>query len=466
MLTGKRAFNGPTRNDVLAAILHTTPDWSALPPSTPPAIARLVRRCLERDPKARLHDIGDARLEIEDAEKGRDLEAVLVGPGTSDGRASRQHTTRRLLVGAAVLAAIAFATAAYVLVARRGSAPAQEVRLALPPPQGTRFFSVPAVSPDGRQIAFVTVPAAGGLSRIWIRPLSADASSPLDGTEGAIYPFWSPDSRSLGFFADGKLKRVSVASGGPIELCDAPAGRGGVWLDDDTMVFAPSQFSPLMRVSAAGGSASQLTTLAEDETGHRFPQPLPDRQLLYFAVNRTPDKSGTRLVSIDAPERAINFFSGASVAQYVNGFLVFFRHASPSNLLAQQIALPGGQLRGDVVDLGRVRISETFGRHVVATAPSGVIVYMGPLAALGQFTWVNRDGRVLETVGEPDTQLGVELSPDGQRVATRRAGEIWTLELARPVVNRVTNGANLPSDMVAGRDSDSVGQSGPRDRHL
>ena len=267
--------------------------------------------------------------------------------------------------------------------------------------------------------------------------------SPLAGTEGAIYPFWSPDSRSLGFFADGKLKRVSVASGGPIELCDAPAGRGGVWLDDDTMVFAPSQFSPLMRVSAAGGSASQLTTLAEDETGHRFPQPLPDRQLLYFAVNRTPDKSGTRLVSIDAPERAINFFSGASVAQYVNGFLVFFRHASPSNLLAQQIALPGGQLRGDVVDLGRVRVSEIFGRHVVATAPSGVIAYMGPLAALGQFTWVNRDGRVLETVGEPGPPTRRRAVAGWSARCDAQSREIWTLELARPVVNRVTNGANL-----------------------
>ena len=440
MLTGKRAFSGPTTTDVTAAILHTTPDWSALPASTPPTIVRLVRRCLERDPKARLHDIGDARLEIEDVEKAREAELVIAG-GVPNRRASRPNASRRLLAGAGLLLLGAVATAAYVLIARYGAVPAQEVRLQLPPPQGTRFFSVPAVSPDGRQIAFVTVPDAGGISQLWIRPLSADAPTPLAGTEGVIYPFWSPDGRSLGFFADGKLKRVSVASGGPIELCDAAAGRGGLWLDDDTIAFAPSQSSPLMRVSAAGGAVSQLTTLAEDETGHRFPQQLPHGQMLYFAVNRTPDKSGTRLVSIDAPERAINFFPGVGVAQYVNGFLVFVRQASPSNLLAQQITLPGGQPRGDVIDLGRVRVSEVFGRYMVATAPSGVITYMGPIAAMGQFTWVSRDGRVLETVGDPDIQLGAELSPDGQRVATLRGEAIWTLELARPVLNRVTQSA-------------------------
>ena len=149
-------------------------------------------------------------------------------------------------------------------------------------------------------------------------------------------------------------------------ICEAAAGRGGVWLDDNSIIFAPSQFSPLMRVSAAGGQPTPLTTFAEDETSHRFPERLPGRQLLYFSANRTPAKSGTRLISLDAPERAMRFFDGISVAGYVNGFIVFVRLGTPTSVLAQQMTLPSGELRGEPFEVGRVRSSEAFGaqRHV------------------------------------------------------------------------------------------------------
>ena len=436
MLTGKRPFTGPTTSDVLAAILQQTPDLSALPPATPSAIARLVRRCLERDPKARLHDIGDARLEIEDAERSLRGEqpvqaqaAQRIGPGDLAGR----NTLR----WAVILGVASLALAAYLFSPAREGA-RQEIRLQLSPPTGMRFVSVPAVSPDGSRIVFAAVAHAGGAARLWLRPFAATVPTPLPGTEGASYPFWSADSRFIGFFADGKLKRVAIAAGNPVMVCDAPAGRGGLWLDDDTIVFAPLASSPLVRINAAGGSPMPFTALADDETGHRFPQRLPGRQLLYFSVNRAPEKSGSRLITIDDPHRAIAYVETQGAAEYVNGFLLLVPDSVGGPVLAQRMTLPGGQLTGEPFEIGQTRVSETLGRHVMASSPTGVIAMLGPFDAVGQFTWISRDGRPLHTVGEPAGQLGVELSPDGQHVATLRSREIWTMSLARPVPTRVT----------------------------
>jgi len=431
MLTGQRAFPGATTSDAIAAILHETPDWNLLPSSTPRAIGRLVRRCLEREPNARLHDIGDARLEIEDEERA--LYGETPPSGTQPAVRAASAWRGRALGFGAVIAIVAGALAAFVYPARDGEKPA-EVRLPLLPPAGTRFISVPAVSPDGRSIVFVTTPVAGGGSQLWIRPLDARTPTPLAGTEGARFPFWSPDSRSVGFFAEDRLKRINLAGGAPIAICVAEVGRGGAWLDDDTIVFAPSQFSPLARVKASGGQPEPFTTLAEGEGGHRFPQRLPARQLLYFTQNRDVARNGTRLISVDDPGREIAFFTGNAVAEYVDGFLLFVR---PPRLLAQRLSLPSGQLVGEPADVGGVRVSESFGRYVMSSA-SRVVVYQEPSETLGQFTWVSRDGRVLETVGEPDVRAGVELSPDGLRLATVKSEQIWTLEVARPVLSRAT----------------------------
>jgi eukaryotic-like serine/threonine-protein kinase len=439
MLTGKRAFTGATTSDVLATILQGAPDLSALPATTPPPIARLIRRCLERDPKARLHDIGDARLDIEDVERAlrdeRPVDAQAVARRPAGGALSKGS----VLGGAVILGVSALALAAYIFSpAREGVR--QEVRLQLSSPTGMRFVSVPAVSPDGSRMVFAAVADAGGAARLFLRPFAATAATELPGTAGASYPFWSANSRSVGFFADGQLKRVAAAGGNPVIVCEVAEGRGGLWLDDDTIVFAPTGRSPLVRVNAAGGLPMRFTALADDETGHRFPQRLPGRQLLYFSVNRAPEKSGTRLIAIDDPQHALAYFPSQGAAEYVKGFLLFVRAAIGGPVLAQRMSLPGGQLAGEPFEIGQTRISETLGRHLVATSPTGVIAMLGPLDAVGQFTWIGRDGRPLDTVGEPAIQLGVELSPDGQHVATFRSGEIWTMSLARPVATRVTGG--------------------------
>jgi eukaryotic-like serine/threonine-protein kinase len=443
LLTGRRPFDGPTTSDTLAAVLGATPDWSALPPETPDTLRRLVRRCLERDLKSRLRDIGDARLELDDALDSPVDDPKSVGRPLHGKMAPRRQGRRLAFIAGSLVALAAMAFAIYLFANRQQAVPAAEVRLQMPPPAGTRFVGVPAISPDGLQLVFSAVPLRGGSSQLWLRRLAAAEPTALAGTEGASYPFWSSDSRSVAFFADQSLKRVGIAGGAPIVLTAAPVGRGGLWLDDDTIVFAPSQFSPLMRVKAAGGQPTPFTKLSEDESGHRFAQRLPGRQLLYFSTNKTPDKSGTRLISLDDPDRTISFFPGASVAEYANGYLLAAQNPGPSRrLIARRISLPGGQLLGDPVDVGSIRSSETFGRTVMSAAANGVVAFWPQAEASGQFTWISRDGRVLGTIGSAEVQLGVELSPNGQELATYRAGDTWIVNLERPVANRVTRGDN------------------------
>ena len=261
MLTGRRPFSGDGVTDTIVAILGKDPDWSLMPTGQP-AVASVVRRCLEKDPKRRLRDIGDARLELEDVERSLRGESPPDVPGPAPEPVRRRRGGRRRLAWMALAGVVAVALAAYFLP-RRSVDSAPEVRLQLAPPPGTRFVSVPAVSPDGREIVFVAAPEAGGEARLWRRPLQAAAATELPGTSGASYPFWSADGRAVAFFAAGQLKRAAIAGGNPVVVCEVPAGRGGLWLDDDTIVFAPTATSPLLRVSAAGASPEPLTALTE-----------------------------------------------------------------------------------------------------------------------------------------------------------------------------------------------------------
>ncbi len=436
MLAGRRAFAGETSSDVIAAILRGTPDFSALPPSTPPVITRLIRRCLERDPKSRLHHIGDARLDIEDA-----LRDARSGPSAAGTPSTTTASRRRSFIVAAVIAIPLLVLGAY-LAQQGGETPPREIRLQLSPPPGMRFVSVPALSPDGTRVVFGAVAEAGGTARLWLRPFAEAAARELPGTENPQFPFWSADSRSIGFFADGQLKRVSTTGDNPVVICAAPAGRGGLWLDDDTIVFAPTGASALSRVDAAGGSPASFTTLTEDEISHRFPSRLPGRQLLFYSVRKTPEASGIRLISIDAPNRVVASVQARGAGEYMNGFLVFVPWAvgGPSPVLAQRLSLPDGELVGKPSEIGQTRVSETLGRQLISTAPAGVIATLGPLDAVGQYTWISRDGRPLDQVGAPGKQLGVELSPDRHQLATVRADELWTMDLARPVPVRLSPG--------------------------
>ena len=270
LLTGRAVFRGETLEDTLVAILTREPDWQALPAETPDNVRRLLRRCLQKDPDRRLHHIADARLELEEAGE----------PGLSEQRSPR---TRRF---APWIAAIMTVIAAAVSVMQFRERPPEQraVSLSVLPPDKSIFNSL-AMSPDGTVLAF-TATDARGETQLWVRPLHSDAAQPLAGTKGAIQPFWSPDARSLGFFADGKLKKIDVAGGPPQTLCEAPEPVGAAWNSDGVIILAAAFQSPLRRVMATGGTSEVVTSLdrSQREAGHGSPRFLPGgRRFLYLS---------------------------------------------------------------------------------------------------------------------------------------------------------------------------------------
>ena len=277
MLTGRRLFDGATVSDTLAHVLMKDPDWTALPANTPAPIRRLLRRCLEKDRKRRLADIADARMEIEDARSEPE-------PAFRPAPAPARHRAHRVLWIFAPLTLVAFLSALVptVLYFRRATPEPVVTRLDVVTPSTTDAFSF-ALSPDGRQLAFVANGEKG--SQLWLRPLDQVAAQPLAGTDGASFPFWAPDNRAIGFFADSKLKRLDLAGGAPQVLADAIVPRGGTWNRDGIIVFAPLNTGGLMRVGATGGTPVPVTRPAAGQGSHRWPQFLPDgRRVLFLAA--------------------------------------------------------------------------------------------------------------------------------------------------------------------------------------
>jgi serine/threonine protein kinase len=284
MLTGSRAFEGDHVTDALAAVVRVDPDWGRLPPNTPPGIRRLVRRCLEKDRRRRLRDVGDALLELDDG-------PTETPPERSDG-VSRVAASRERIAWVSALVLLSGIAVALTFRAFRPMPPTPEMRLEITTPWVG--FDNPdaaslALSPNAEMLAFVA--AAEGLPRLWVRYLNSTTARPISGTSGATLPFWSPDSRSIGFFADGKLKRVDVDSGSVQILANAPAGRGGTWSRDGVILFTASNSGLIQRISAAGGEAANVTRNESQQLSHIFPQFLPDnRHFLY--MSKAPERVG------------------------------------------------------------------------------------------------------------------------------------------------------------------------------
>jgi hypothetical protein len=327
MLAGRAAFEGETVGEVLGGILKAEPEWSRLPAATPAGIRRLLRRCLRKERSHRLTDIKDARIEIEEA--GSESEPVAV----TRPAASR---TRLAWTVAAVLGVIAAGAVAWAL---RPAPAAPEMRVEIVTGATSNPASL-AISPDGRQLVFVA--NDGGRPRLWLRPLNVASARTLAGTDDARYPFWSPDSRSVGFFAEGKLKRIDVAGGSLQTLADVPNSRGGAWGSDDTILFAPSAVSPPFRVPASGGEPVAVTRLEPGIQNHRFPHFLPDGRRFLFHVLGGPDVRGVYLGQLD-DSGSRRLFDADSAAQFVSGYLLFVRQGT---LFAQRFDAAAGALLG------------------------------------------------------------------------------------------------------------------------
>jgi Tol biopolymer transport system component len=446
MLTGKQAFSpGETVSDAVAAILRAEPEWSALPPATPATIRRLLRRCLAKDLRERLHDVADARLEIEEVRHGRIAEATTVA---ASGHRSQVRMLGALAATLTLLAAaLAVPAMRYVL---QQSPERLVTRLDIVVPAGTDPLSV-ALSPNGRQLAFVATDEA--VSRLWVRALDELVARSLPSTDSATYPFWAPDGRTIGFFAEGKLKRIDLAGGVSQIITDAPAGRGGTWNRDGTIVFAPTNGGGLLRVASTGGPAVPVTTSGPTVPNHRWPQFLPDgRRFLFSTFGGREETPGIYLASLDGgePVRIVDAESSALFAP--PGWLLVVRQGT---LVALPFDATRAMITGDpIVMRPTVGANIAIARAALTVSETSVMTYGASFAAQRrQLTWRNRAGRVLGVIGPPDdTEIpSMNLSPDGRRLATSRTiqgnQDVWVFDVTRGVPSRFTfdtSGDNAP----------------------
>ena len=442
MATGKRAFEGKTQASIVGQILAVDPPSSRpLRPETPPALDRVIRLCLEKDPDERIQTAHDLKLNLQAITDEKPI-------ATSAQRGSSTRERARWIV--AIAAALVSGVLGTILLYHPAN-PAPSIRASLDPPPNTLFrltgdtAGPPVVSPDGKLIAFTTTAGSEGNLEIWLRPINSQEAHPIAGTFDATFPFWSPDSRSLGFFADGKLKKVDVNTGSPIELADAPTGRGAAWGPGGTIVFSPGPSEPLLRISATGGTPQPLTKVdPAQHTSHRWPVFLPDgKHLVYLAITRDNAKAANDAIyyaSLDGRENRLMFHTQSN-AVYANGFLLFAR---ADKLLAQSFDAANGELKGEPQVVANGVINDPTDWHMDASvAENGLLVYSSGAIGAMQLVWLDRNGKEAGVVADNLTQVIARLSPQGDRAALQTdsgagAADIFVLDLARGVRTRLT----------------------------
>jgi Tol biopolymer transport system component len=425
MLTGARAFEGSDPTQTVASVLRSEPDWSRLPPDTPESIRRLLHRCLEKDRRRRLADIRDANLEIDDASRGASTPTAASGGGI------RAHERLIWMAGLGVAAAAAIGlvlTGATPPPAR----PEQRVEIVTPPT--TDPVSL-AISPDGRHLAFVAV--SEGRTRLWVRNLETGAAQPLRGTDGVSFPFWSPDSQSIGFFASERLFRIRLDGSAPRSLGSIVIGTGGTWNETGTILTPMVPDSQLYRLPADGGQP-ESQTLPPPPGGHRFPCFLPDgRHFLFFVA----ESRAVFLGSLDgaAPRHLLDADASAVFAPPSD--VLFVRDGV---LYAQRFDLTRLAVDGPPVSLASgVAISEGSGAAAISASRDGTIAYRtGSGAQDKQFVWFDRSGKRLREVGKPGSQLNPALSPNGRQIVfTRGVGgntDVWISDVYRGIPSPLT----------------------------
>jgi Tol biopolymer transport system component/tRNA A-37 threonylcarbamoyl transferase component Bud32 len=472
MLTGVRAFSGDDVTETLATIMKSDPPTARLPADTPVEIRRLLTRCLQKDRRLRLQHIGDARLELEDAAhptSASPTAAVPRGPGW------------RLWLGGAATALAALGAGIGLSEWRRAREPVTPMQFAIASPPQTTFATPPgggtgvapqfAISPDGSAVVFVADNGKG--SQLWHRPLNTVDARILPGTDGAAFPFWSPDSQSVGFFADSKLKRIRVESGPPSVVCDAPQGRGGTWNANNVIVFSPSATSALQRVTAIGGIPQDVSTLDAEygETSHRFPFFLPDgTHFMYTASVGTccPAARSARIKIgvLDATTTETLTNMESSVA-YASGHLLF---ADPTSgtLMARPFDATSRKFAGEPFAVAGGLASEGSRYASFSVSSNGLLVHgSGARRIQSQLTWLDRAGRQQGTVGDVGVIMNMALAPDDTRAAVARIDpqtgnrDIWVVDSTTNAESRVSFDAgedDAPVWAVGGQQVLFVGQ--------
>jgi eukaryotic-like serine/threonine-protein kinase len=444
MTAGKRPFSGKSQISLASSILESDPEpVSMLKPNTPPAFEHVVTTCLQKNPEERYLAAHDIKLELQWIAADKSSPAVP--------RETPAHSKRNERLGwvAAVVAATVLGAAAAAIFYHPAQS-AHSIRTVINPPEKATFdltgdsAGPPVTSPDSTSLAFAAT-GTDGRTALWVRPVNTVEARELPGTEGATFPFWSPDSRSLGFFSDGKLKTVELEGGSTQIISDVPLGRGGAWGPGGVILFSPAPTAPLMRVSASGGTAVPITKLDPAlHTSHRWPFFLPDgKHFLYIALHHDAAKSGNNTLyyaSLDGRENRPLFHSQTN-AIYASGFLLFGRG---DQLMAQAFNPSSGTLSGEPQNVAKGVMNDASTWHMDASASNdGLLVFGSGASGDLELVWMDRSGK-MSTIADklPDLQSAV-LSPQGDRVALQlNAGQtdIGVLDLTRGVRTRVTFG--------------------------
>ena len=451
MLAGRRLFSGETETDVIVAIVTAEPDWSALPSETPAGVRRLLRRCLQKDPRLRLPDIGAARVELSEALSGVAEEDDASGLRRAGG------FTPAPWKGAAIAAVLA-AVALLAFVAGWRFAPAKPpppvARMSVDAPPGVRLgaYTLPLISPDGRHVAIAGA-ERGKSSTLWIRRIDSLTFEPIAGTAGAESAFWSPDSRNLGFVSDAFLKRVGIDGTGLQTLCrlDTAFWAGGAWNEQGTIVLSKAARgqtdatgATLVTVPASGGRPSPLTTLesSRGETGHYWPRFLSDGRQLVFNINSAnPEHRGVFIAPLDGPAERRRLIPDWSIVSFAAGHMLFVRS---NTLLAQRFDERTHTGVGEPYAVTEgVEFWNDAGLGVFSASRDGMVVYRPARTRETQLAWVTRSGDAIDIIGEPQLYGQLALAPDGKHAAVELPDadgryDIWIVELSRGVPTRLT----------------------------
>jgi Tol biopolymer transport system component len=445
MATGKKAFSGTTQASLISSILRDEPQpISRVQPMLPAALDHVVQKSLAKDPEDRWQSAADLGSELKwVAESGS--QAGVPAPVVS-----RRRRRTWILSAAAIPVGALLVWLGYQL---RPTRPAPVVRSSLELPAGLHFDgenSAVALSRDGLRLAFAAF-ETGRRPQLWVRATNSLAVQPIAGTEGASQPFFSWDGGSIGFFADRKLKRVPVAGGTVQTICDAPDPRGGSWGRDGVIVFAPAPFGGLARVSASGGTPSPATRPEGGSISDRLPSFLPDgRRLLFFqgvGIRTTTKDVGIWSLDLTTGKAALVVRENSGGIWVEPGFLVFVRNGT---LMAQRTDEKSLRTSGEAVPLAEgVWFNAYRWTGNYSLSDTGLLVFEGGgLAAKSQLTWMDLDGKVVGTVGEPAPNTELALSPDGRRALTtvpepNGVRSIWMYDLTRGVASRFpTDGAS------------------------
>jgi serine/threonine protein kinase/Tol biopolymer transport system component len=441
MLTGKRLFQGESAVEILGRVLNQEPDITA----APVRVHKLLRWCLEKDRKKRLASISDARRLMEESETATVIAAA--------------HKSRLGLAAWAVAGLFLLTTLGLSFVHFREQPPvAQSLRYQISTP-GSEPAQYPALSPDGRNLAFVT--SNSGPNQVWVRAMDTLDARPLAGTDGATYPFWSPDGAYLGFFAGGKLKKVAIAGGPPQTLCDASSGRGGTWNRQGVILFSPSPVSAILRVPDSGGTPVPATKVLENPgpLGDRSPIFLPDGvHFLYSAASDKPDSGGVFVGSLDGAA-GVRLLPDSSNALYAPpaapgaaGYLLFRRE---NTLMAQPFDPMRLKTMGDVFPIAeQVGFSGNTAFGAFSVSENGTLVYRsGDAVSDRELVWMDRAGKRLGAIGKPGAFGSFAVSPDEKTLAvtTRSPGsqsDIWLEDLGRGLLSRFTFRSGLSRSPV------------------